>query len=151
MTRIVVETFIDAPPELCFDLARDAKIHAQSAAFSGERLVAPGKLTGTFELGDLIAFEGRHLGIRQRFVAQITSVDRPRQFTDQMVKGIFRSLRHVHEFHAADGGTLMRDVLEWRAPLGWIADPLFFRRHMTWFVTTKQKQLKQIIEKIYAR
>jgi ligand-binding SRPBCC domain-containing protein len=151
VTRIVVETFIEAPPQLCFDLARNAEIHAESAAFSGERLVPPGKLTGTFELGDLIAFEGRHFGLRQRFVAQITSVRPPHEFTDQMVKGIFHSLRHVHEFHPADGGTLMRDVLEWSAPLGLITDPLFFRRHMTWFVTTKQNNLKRIIEKIHTR
>ena len=63
-----------------------------------------------------------------------------------MVRGAFRSLRHVHEFHGDGDGTLMLDTLEWRAPLGWIADPLFLRRHMEWFVRTKQQNLKRIIE-----
>ena len=147
MARIVVETFIEAPPELCYDFALNVEAHAESAAFSHERVVAPGKLSGTLVLGDLVAFEGRHFGVRQRFVAKITATNRPRQFTDEMVQGIFRWLRHIHEFHPTGGGTLMRDVLEWEAPLGWITDPLFFRRHMTWFVTTKQQNLKRIIER----
>ena len=146
MARIVVETFIEAAPALCYDLALNVEAHAESAAFSRERVVPPGKLSGTLELGDLVAFEGRHFGVRQRFIAKITQADRPRQFTDEMVKGIFHWLRHVHEFHATAGGTLMRDVLEWEAPLGFITDPLFFRRHMTWFVSTKQQNLKRIIE-----
>ena len=148
-TTITIETFIAAPAEVCFDLARDVEAHTRSAAFSGERLVAPGKLTGILELGDLVAFEGRHFGMRQRFIARITHVDRPHRFDDEMVHGIFRWLRHVHEFHPRDGGTLMRDVLTWEAPLGplgRLADLLFLRRHMTWFVRTKQGHLREMAE-----
>ena len=146
MAAIVIETHIDAPLETCFDLARDVSVHAESAAFSGERLVEPGKLSGRLEVGDLVTFEGRHFGIRQRFTAKITRLERPHLFVDEMVRGAFRSLRHVHEFHGDGDGTLMRDILEWRAPFGWFADKLFLRRHMEWFVRTKQKNLKRIIE-----
>jgi ligand-binding SRPBCC domain-containing protein len=62
-------------------------------------------------------------------------------------------MRHVHEFQPRDGGTLMRDLLEWQAPLGIlgrIADRLFLERHMQWFVRTKQLRLKAIIERRYA-
>jgi ligand-binding SRPBCC domain-containing protein len=148
-SSITVETFIKAPVEVCFDLARDVAVHTESAKFSGERLVPPGKLSGLLDLGDLVAFEGRHFGIRQRFVARITEVDRPHRFVDEMVEGIFRSLRHIHEFQPRQGGTLMRDLLSWEAPLGPIgrlADALFLRRHMKWFVSTKQLHLKQIAE-----
>jgi ligand-binding SRPBCC domain-containing protein len=150
MGRVTIETYIQAPVERCYDLARDVAAHSESAKFSGERLVAPGKLSGHLELGDLVAFEGRHFGMRQRFVARITEVDRPHRFVDEMVEGIFRRLRHVHEFHAHDGGTLMRDLLDWEAPLGplgRLADGLFLERHMRWFVATKQKHLKEIAER----
>jgi ligand-binding SRPBCC domain-containing protein len=149
LTTITIETFIAAPAEVCFDLARDVEAHRRSAAFSGEQLVPPGKLSGVLELGDLVAFEGRHFAMRQRFVARITLVDRPRRFDDEMVKGIFRWLRHVHEFHPREDGTLMRDVLTWEAPLGplgHLADWLFLRRHMTWFVRTKQGHLREMAE-----
>ncbi len=149
MTIIRIETAIEAPAEVCFDLALDVDAHRESAAFSNERLVEPGRLTGILQLGDLVTFEGRHLGVRQRFTARITEVHRPRRFVDEMVHGIFTSLRHVHDFVPAAGGTLMIDTLEWRAPLGIlgrIADALFLRRHMTWFVTKKQAELKRIAE-----
>jgi ligand-binding SRPBCC domain-containing protein len=149
MTSIVIETKIRAPIERCFDLARDVNAHKESAAFSSERVVPPGRTEGLLELGDLVAFEGRHFGINQRFVARITAVDRPRRFVDEMVQGSFKWLRHYHEFAFNDGITTMRDTLEWEPPLGIIgrlADSLFLRRHMLWFVSTKQNALKRMAE-----
>ena len=144
MTTITVETLIDAPPEVCFDLALDVGVHAESAAFSGERVVEPGRISGVVQSGDLLTFEGRHFGIRQRFTTRIVEVDRPRRFIDEMVHGAFKRLRHVHEFHQRDGGTLMRDVLELEGLLG-----ILLKRHMDWFVRTKQQHLKDIIERRY--
>jgi ligand-binding SRPBCC domain-containing protein len=150
MAMIVVETLIHAPREICFDLARDVTAHAESAAFSAEKVVEPGRTSGLLELGDLVTFEGKHFGVRQRFTTRITKLDRPSQFVDEMVNGAFSSLRHIHEFHAQDGGTLMRDVLDWQSRLGFLgrlADRLFLERHMSWFVTTKQRRLKEIAER----
>jgi ligand-binding SRPBCC domain-containing protein len=144
LTTITIETLIAAPPELCFDLALDVDAHAESAAFSGERVVEPGRVSGVLQLGDLVTFEGRHFGIRQRFTARIVEVDRPRRFIDEMVRGAFTRLRHVHEFEPRGDQTLMRDILEWQAPLGFL-----LKRHMTWFVATKQQHLKSIIEGRY--
>ena len=149
MAEITIATFIGAPQEEVFDLARDVVVHAESASFSGERLVAPGRTEGLLELGDLVCFEGKHLGLRQRFCAKITALDRPRSFVDEMTEGLFSRLRHVHEFSPMNGGTLMIDVLTWKAPLGplgTVADLLFLKRHMRWFVMTKQLRLKRIIE-----
>jgi len=75
LTTIVVETVIAAPPEVCFDLALDVGAHAESAAFSGERIVEPGRLSGVLQLGDLVTFEGKHFGIRQRFTTKIVEID----------------------------------------------------------------------------
>jgi ligand-binding SRPBCC domain-containing protein len=148
--KIVVETVIAVPVEVCFDLARDVEAHVESASFSEERLVPPGRLTGLLELGDRVAFEGRHFGVRQTFIAKIVEMSPPHRFVDEMVKGAFRWLRHEHDFHVHARGTLMRDVVEWRAPfgiLGRIADALFLERHMQSFVETKQGNLKRIAER----
>ncbi len=149
MGKITIETRIRAPIEFCFDLARDVTAHAESAAFSSERVVQPGRTQGLLELGDLVAFEGRHFGMTQRFVAKITALDRPNSFVDEMVDGAFRWLRHLHEFESKDGLTIMRDRLEWKAPfgpIGALADLLFLSRHMRWFVATKQTSLRRIAE-----
>jgi ligand-binding SRPBCC domain-containing protein len=150
VTRLIVETFIRAPREVVFDLARDVEAHNRSAAFSGERCVAPGRTSGLLEAGDLVTFEGIHFGIRQQVTAKIVDVDRPRRFSDELQHSAFKRLRHDHEFEERDGGTLMRDTLEWTSPLGILgrlADTLFVYRHMQWFVTTKQLALKEIAER----
>jgi hypothetical protein len=150
--QLTVVTTIAAPIEACFDAALDVAAHAESASFSGERLVAPGKREGHLALGDLVCFEGRHFGVRQRFCARIVELERPHRFADEMVDGAFTWLRHIHEFEpdAAGTSTVMRDTLTWQAPLGIlgrIADTLFLVRHMRWFVETKQRALKEIIER----
>jgi hypothetical protein len=89
MGEITIETRIHAPIELCFDLARDVTAHAESAAFSSERIVAPGRTQDLLELGDLVAFEARHFGMTQSFIAKITALDRPNRFVDEMVDGAF--------------------------------------------------------------
>jgi ligand-binding SRPBCC domain-containing protein len=150
MAGITITTLINAPVEVCFDAARDVALHAASAAFSGERLVVPGRLDGVLETGDLVCFEGRHLGIRQTFCARITEVRRPERFVDEMERGIFRWLRHVHSFERAGDQTRMRDDLIWETPLGIlgrIADKMFLEHHMRTFVTTKQTHLKGLIER----
>ncbi len=149
MGYVSVITRIAAPIGVCFDAARSLSAHVASARFSGEKLVAPGKLEGHLELGDLVCFEGRHFGIRQRFCARIIEMDRPNRFTDEMVRGAFKSMRHVHQFEESGGATVMIDTLDWRAPLGplgGLADRLFLERHMRWFVETKQGALRAIIE-----
>jgi ligand-binding SRPBCC domain-containing protein len=154
MGHITVETFIAAPPDRCFDLARDVGAHLESASFSRERVVPPGRMQGLLELGDTVTFEGVHFGMRQQFTAKIVEVDRPRRFVDELVKSRFKSLRHVHDFEAQAGGTLMRDVLDWVAPLGplgRIADALFVERHMRHFVATKQAALKRMAEDLTRR
>ena len=149
MGHLTIVTKINAPAAVCFDAARSVDAHVESARFSDERLVVPGKLTGYLEPGDLVCFEGRHFGVKQRFCARITQMERPKQFTDEMVTGAFKSMRHIHQFEENAGVTTMTDVLDWTTPLGALgraADWLFLERHMAWFVRTKQATLKGMIE-----
>jgi len=150
MPTIVIETRIAAPIERVFDLARDVGAHAASSAFTGERVVEPGRTFGLLELGDLLTFEGRHLGVRQRITVRITEMDPPRRYVDEGVRVAFRELRHVHELFVDGDVTVMRDVVTWRSPFGFvgrIADALFVARHMRWFVTEKQARLKRMAER----
>ena len=115
MTRIEILTHIAAPPDACFDLARDADFHAPSLAHTGERVtLRPDH--ALLELGDVVEFEGRHFGIRQRLRARIEAFDRPHHFRDVMERGAFRSFAHDHRFEPAPGGTLMRDLIAFEAP-----------------------------------
>jgi ligand-binding SRPBCC domain-containing protein len=149
MARLVLETRIEAPLDVCFDLARDVGIHCRTADFTGERAVLPGRTTGLLELGDQVTFEGVHLGVRQRLTARVVEMERPLRFADEQEEGIFTRLRHLHEFRSEASGTVMRDTLEWRSPLGilgTIADRLIVKRHLEWFLKRKQARLKALAE-----
>ena len=153
MTTIIVETHIAAPVELCFDLARDVEAHLQTSSSTGERAVG-GKTSGLLDLGDVATFEAVHFGIRQRLTSKIVEFDRPSRFVDEMVKGAFTSLRHVHEFVVDGQSVVMRDTLTWRSPLGFlgvVADTLFVERHMRAFMVKKQSQLKEVAERTIDR
>ena len=148
MPVITLVTEIHAPIERCFDLCRDLEIHTRTVPHTQERLVGD-KKNGLAELGDVLIFEAVHLGVRQRLSSQITKLERPVLFADVALSGAFQSLRHEHRFTAIDGGTLMRDRLEWTSPLGLLgslADALFLKRHMLRFLATRNRNLKAIVE-----
>lgn len=149
MPTLFVETKIQAPIELCFDLARDIEIHCLTTAQTEERVVT-GKTSGLLELGDEITFEAVHLGVRQRLSSRIVEYNRPYRFVDRMVKGAFKTLRHTHEFESLADATLMRDTLEWESPLGIlgkVADRLMVESHMRKFLLERNRELKRIIER----
>ncbi len=53
MPRIEIETWIAAPTDLCFDLARDIDLHIRSTDGTGERAVE-GVTSGLIGLGEFV-------------------------------------------------------------------------------------------------
>lgn len=132
MPTIQIITHINAPPERCFDLARDIGFHTRSLAHTGERAVA-GRTAGLIELGESVTWEGRHLGVRQRFTARVTQFDHPHFFRDEMTKGAFTSFTHDHHFEPQGTVTAMTDRVRFRSPfgpLGHIANQLFLTAYL---------------------
>jgi len=148
MPTIRIATAIDAPPERCFDLARDVAAHVRSTSGTAERAVG-GVTVGLLELGDEVTWEARHLGIRQRLTVRISRLERPRMFEDVMVRGAFASLRHVHEFVPRDGGTTMLDTFTFESPLGFIGaivDRVYLAGYMRRFLVVRANALKRMAE-----
>ena len=148
MLTITSELFIAVPPERCFDLARDISLHCRTAAWTGEKAIA-GVTSGLIGPGESVTFEARHLGMRRRLTSRVVAFERPRFFVDEMQRGAFKYLRHVHEFEPAEGGTLMRDVIQWASPLGplgRLADALLVERHLARFLARRNASLKAFAE-----
>jgi ligand-binding SRPBCC domain-containing protein len=114
---IELETDIDAPPELCFDLSLDIDLHLRSMSRSSERAIA-GVTSGLIGLNETVTWEARHFGIRWRMTSKITVLERPRRFVDEMVRGPFSAYRHEHLFLERGEGTRMKDRVEMRSPGG---------------------------------
>jgi len=148
MSEIEVTTHIAAPPDVCFDLARDIAFHAQSMQYTGEHVVeAPAR--PLLELADEVEFEGRHFGVPQRFRARITAFDRPHWFRDEMVRGAFREFTHDHMFEPTETGTQMRDRIRFSAPLGLLGvlvERMILRRYLTRLIEGRSEEIRRAAE-----
>lgn len=149
MPIIRTTTLINAPVTTVFDLARSIDAHMESASKTNERAVA-GRTSGLIELYETVTWEATHFGIRQRLTVQITEFDRPNMFTDEMISGAFKQLRHVHRFKAlTESQTEMTDELEIQAPLwilGRIAERAFLNTYMKRFLLDRNQILKDLAE-----
>jgi ligand-binding SRPBCC domain-containing protein len=153
MPTIHLETFIGAPPQLCFDLARSVDVHMASTNHTGERAVA-GVTSGMMNLDDEVTWEARHFGVRQRLTSRITMMERPRLFVDEMQRGAFKRWHHTHTFEERRGGTLMIDDADYASPLGLLgrlADRLFLERYMTRLLLVRNAHIKKVAEAINFR
>ena len=73
----------------------------------------------------------------------------PHRFGEVMVRGPFRSFRHIHEFEACEGGTLVRDRLEFALPWwlgGGVAERWVAARQIRGLFRKRQEALAEILE-----
>jgi ligand-binding SRPBCC domain-containing protein len=115
--RFEREILIDAPPELVFDLSLDIDAHRSSMPASNERAIA-GVTTGRIGLGETVTWRATHFRIPFTMTSKVTTLERPRRFVDEQVRGPFRSFHHEHLFGAVGAGSRMIDRVRFDAPLG---------------------------------
>lgn len=149
MSCFEVVTPINASPRLVFDLSTDVDVHAASMAGSGERVVG-GVTTGRMGLGDTVTFEARHFGLRWRMTSRISVLERPDRFVDEQVSGPFKRWHHAHHFEPdGNGGTVMRDVVDFTAPLGLLGgavESAVLDRYMHRLISARNQHLKATAE-----
>ena len=144
MTRIHLETRIEAPIErACRSMSR-ARSKTRSMAHTGEEAIA-GRTSGPIGLGETVTWRARHLGRWWTLTSRITVVERPTRFADEQASGPFARFEHTHTFGSMAGGTLMTDDWDHTSPfgpLGRLADRLFLGRHMRRLLETRNAALK---------
>ncbi|SFH21991.1 SRPBCC family protein [Pontibacter chinhatensis] len=145
MPAIGLETTINAPVEVCFDLSRSIDLHIISTKHTGERAIA-GVTSGLIGLGETVTWKAKHFGIWQHLTSRITGYERPYYFADEMVEGAFRRFKHERHFQVSGNGiTLMRDVFDCTSPFGIfgiVADKLFLMRYITQLLVERKKVIK---------
>lgn len=148
MSYIELHTDIRCPIDICFDLARSIDMHKLSVTSTRE-VAEAGRLTGLINLGETVTWRATHFGIRQRLSVRIEQMERPRFFSDRMIKGAFRSMYHEHLFTTDGMTTTMTDKFYYETPggiLGRIFDKLVLRRHMLYFLTLRNNAIKTAAE-----
>jgi hypothetical protein len=128
--RLVREQFLARPRPEVFafftDVANLARITPDFLHFT---ILTP--LPLEMAAGALIDYRLRLFGIPFQWQTRIETFAPPERFSDIQARGPYRSWRHLHEFEERDGGTLMRDTVDYAlplGPLGAVAHALFVRR-----------------------
>ena len=148
MATIYLKTFIEAPVQTCFDLARNIDAHQLSASRTKEKAIA-GRTSGLCEEGDVITWQANHFGFKQKLTVKVTKMEPFVYFEDKMIKGAFSSMKHKHSFEALKNGTNMADEVTFKAPLGIfgsIGEKLFLTRYITKFLKERNSLLKSLAE-----
>lgn len=148
MPKIKLQTKIKATRNIVFDLSRSIDLHKISTEHTNEEAIA-GKTSGLIGMNESVTWRAKHFGVYQNLTSKITEYNRPKYFTDQMVKGAFKEFKHEHHFEELNDETLMTDLFYYKSPfgiLGKIADKLFLKKYMIEFLTERNRIVKQFAE-----
>jgi len=78
------------------------------------------------QAGTLLEYQLKLKGVPVHWITEICEWDPPHRFVDRQLKGPYRKWIHTHRFDQKDGGTFVRDEVEYEIP-GWIFEPLINR------------------------
>ncbi|HVS97102.1 MAG TPA: SRPBCC family protein [Puia sp.] len=148
MPTIHLTTFISAPADRVFDLARSIDLHRKSMAHTDEQPIA-GVTAGLIGLDETVTWKAKHLLKTRILKSRISAMNRPFSFTDEMVTGDFKSLRHEHHFKKIENGTLMIDLMHFETPyggLGRLINNLFLTGYLRRLLELRNHQLKDYAE-----
>lgn len=150
MSKIHLETLIHADIHQVFDLARDIGLHQKSTFRTDEKAIA-GRISGLIEKDETVTWKARHLGVMQTLTTKIVAMQKPYHFTDVMLQGAFRSMKHQHLFRQEGKNTIMTDIFEFESPFGIIGkifNALFLRNYMKKFLLERNRLIKSTAESV---
>lgn len=148
LMHYVKESRINAAPEEVF------RFHERPDALL--RLIPPwekmevAEAAGSLLPGSRVVLRGRVAWFRVQWVAVHTEYDPPRLFADRQESGPFAWWYHRHHFlDDGQGGTLLRDEVEYKAPLGIVGRWLggwWIRRKLERMFAYRHETTRRLIE-----
>ena len=94
-------------------------------------------------VGTTIDYQLRLHGLVIRWQSLISAWQPPYRFVDEQVRGPYSLWHHEHTFEERDGGTLIRDVVNYSVPGGWIINKLFVQRDLQAIFDYRQQQMQK--------
>jgi ligand-binding SRPBCC domain-containing protein len=83
-----------------------------------------------------------------RWTSEISVWEPPYRFVDNQVRGPYKLWHHEHTFNEQNGGTLIRDHVDYALPFGIfgeIAHALMVRRDVETIFKFRQQRLEQLL------
>ncbi len=141
--RLSTELLVAEPREQVFEFFADAfQLETITPPWLHFSVQTPAPIE--MHPGTLIDYQLRLHGLPVRWRSEISQWDPPTRFVDRQVKGPYRYWHHLHTFDEVDGGTLVRDVVHYAMPFGFIMHPLMVRRDLTRIFAFRQKMMRDI-------
>ena len=148
MPLIHLTTFIAAPAERVFDLSRSIDVHKKTMAHANEQAVA-GTVSGLIQQDETVTWKAKHLGKIRVLKVKISSMQPPASFTDEMVSGDFKQMKHEHHFKPIQNGTLMIDLFSFESPYGAAGkfiNYIFLKRYLRKLLERRNQAIKEFAE-----
>ena len=148
MPLIHLTTFIAAPAERVFDLSRSIDVHKKSMAHTNEQAVA-GTTSGLIKQDETVTWKAKHLGKTRVLKVRVSNMQSPASFTDEMVSGDFKNMKHEHHFKPIKNGTLMIDLFSFESPYGAagkLVNYIFLKRYLRKLLERRNQAIKEFAE-----
>ena len=105
--------------------------------------------SGLIALNEEVTWKATHFGIEQTLTSKITAFEFPVFFRDEMVRGVFKKIKHDHRFEKKDGLTVMTDLFEFESPgglFGKIFNDLILTDYLTRLIAGRNAMIKEYAE-----
>ena len=113
-----------------------------------EQAVA-GTMMGLIKKDETVTWKAKHLFKTRVLKVKITEMQAPLTFTDEMVSGDFKQMKHEHHFKPINNGTLLIDVFSFESPyggLGKLINSLFLSRYLKNLLEHRNEIIKEYAE-----
>ncbi|MEO7212434.1 SRPBCC family protein [Mucilaginibacter sp.] len=150
MAIIKLTTKIKAPAAVCFDLSRSIDLHVNSMEHTHEKAIA-GKTSGLIGLNDWVTWQANHFGLKLNMTIRISEFAANDYFIDEIEKGPFKMMRHLHQFKQVGSFTFMEDEFIFKSPFGYLGkliDWLFLEKYMRTLLLKRNKVIKAAAEQL---
>jgi ligand-binding SRPBCC domain-containing protein len=98
--------------------------------------------------GSVIKYKLRIRGLPMRWTSEITVWEPPYRFVDNQLSGPYKRWHHEHTFASENGGTRIRDHVDYELPFGFLGDivhALMVRRDVETIFRFRQQRLAELL------
>jgi ligand-binding SRPBCC domain-containing protein len=144
--RLIREQWVPQPPEEAFAFfSRPENLQEITPGWLAFRIM---RVDSPLHTGSLIEYRLRWHGIPMRWTSQITDWSPPHRFIDNQLYGPYAQWHHEHNFTADNGGTRIRDEVQYALPFGVVgrlAHWLRARRDVEAIFEFRRERLKEML------
>jgi len=140
--RLTAEFWTPRPLAEVFEFFGDAhNLQELTPPFLHFQVLTPSPIP--MGVGTTIDYRLKMHGFPMRWRSLISAWESPFRFVDEQVRGPYTFWHHEHTFSEQDGGTLIRDTVDYGVPGGWLINTLFVQRDLRNIFRYRTEQMQR--------